>query len=30
MPGQDNDYVFGQLLGLGEEEREQLRKSGVI
>ncbi|MDP2743990.1 MAG: CoA transferase [Dehalococcoidia bacterium] len=30
LPGQDNDYIFGQLLGLGEEERERMRKEGVI
>jgi benzylsuccinate CoA-transferase BbsF subunit len=30
LPGQDNDYVFGQLLGLSEEERERLKGEGVI
>ncbi len=30
LPGQDNDYVFGRLLGVDKEEREQLRREGVI
>ncbi|MFC1901770.1 CaiB/BaiF CoA transferase family protein [Chloroflexota bacterium] len=29
-PGQDNGYVYGQLLGLGESELAGLRENGVI
>ncbi len=29
-PGQDNDYVYGKLLGLGKEEVSDLKKKGVI
>ncbi len=28
--GGSNDYVFGELLGLGASERERLRADGVI
>jgi crotonobetainyl-CoA:carnitine CoA-transferase CaiB-like acyl-CoA transferase len=28
--GEDNDYVFGELLGLGADERDRLRAQGVI
>jgi len=28
--GQDNQYVYGQLLGLSKEEMERLEKEGVI
>ncbi|MCX7912393.1 MAG: CoA transferase [Dehalococcoidales bacterium] len=28
--GQDNDYVYGTLLGLGKAEMEELREKGVI
>jgi crotonobetainyl-CoA:carnitine CoA-transferase CaiB-like acyl-CoA transferase len=28
--GEDNDYVFGRLLGLGEDDINQLSKDGVI
>jgi crotonobetainyl-CoA:carnitine CoA-transferase CaiB-like acyl-CoA transferase len=30
LVGEDNDYVFGHLLGIDEEERAQLREEGVI
>ena len=30
LVGEDNDYVFGHLLGIGEEERAQLVEEGVI
>jgi crotonobetainyl-CoA:carnitine CoA-transferase CaiB-like acyl-CoA transferase len=29
-PGQDNDYVYGKLLGLGEKEMKTLRENRVI
>jgi crotonobetainyl-CoA:carnitine CoA-transferase CaiB-like acyl-CoA transferase len=29
-PGQDNDAVYGELLGLGEDELDALRGEGVI
>jgi benzylsuccinate CoA-transferase BbsF subunit len=29
-PGQDNDYVYGELLGMGEAEVAELKKGGVI
>jgi benzylsuccinate CoA-transferase BbsF subunit len=29
-PGQDNDYVYGKLLGLGDGEIKTLKKKGVI
>ncbi len=28
--GEHNDLVFGDLLGLGEEEMERLRNTGII
>ena len=28
--GEDNSYVFGQLLGLGEQEINELAEEGVI
>jgi hypothetical protein len=28
--GQDNDYVYGELLGLGPDERAGLQAEGVI
>jgi benzylsuccinate CoA-transferase BbsF subunit len=28
--GRDNDYVYGELLGMGEEEMKKLRGNGVI
>ena len=28
--GQDEDYVFGELLGLDRAQREDLEKRGVI
>jgi crotonobetainyl-CoA:carnitine CoA-transferase CaiB-like acyl-CoA transferase len=28
--GQDNDYVFGEILGLSEEERRRLMEAGAI
>jgi benzylsuccinate CoA-transferase BbsF subunit len=28
--GQDNDYVFGDILGIPAEERARLRESGVL
>jgi benzylsuccinate CoA-transferase BbsF subunit len=30
LPGQDNEYVYGGLLGLGEGEIKKLREQGVI
>lgn len=30
LPGQDNDYVYGQLLGLGKAEISKLKKQGII
>jgi benzylsuccinate CoA-transferase BbsF subunit len=30
MPGRDNNYVYGELLGLNEKEMTELRKKGVI
>jgi benzylsuccinate CoA-transferase BbsF subunit len=30
LPGQDNDYVYGELLGLSEAEMAELKKQGVI
>jgi benzylsuccinate CoA-transferase BbsF subunit len=30
LPGQDNDYVYGELLGLSKREINKLRKQGVI
>jgi len=30
FPGQDNDYVYGRLLGLSESEIADLKKNGVI
>ena len=30
LTGQHNDYVFGELLGLGAEEIAELKESGVI
>jgi crotonobetainyl-CoA:carnitine CoA-transferase CaiB-like acyl-CoA transferase len=29
-PGQDNDYVYGELLGISEKERAELKVKGVI
>jgi crotonobetainyl-CoA:carnitine CoA-transferase CaiB-like acyl-CoA transferase len=29
-PGQDNDYVYGKLLGLSNNEMNILKKNGVI
>jgi len=29
-PGQDNDYVYKQLLGMSEEEVIQFREQGII
>jgi benzylsuccinate CoA-transferase BbsF subunit len=29
-PGQDNDYVYGQLLGISQEEMTKLKEKGVI
>jgi benzylsuccinate CoA-transferase BbsF subunit len=29
-PGQDNDYVYGELLGVSEGERAELKQKGVI
>jgi crotonobetainyl-CoA:carnitine CoA-transferase CaiB-like acyl-CoA transferase len=28
--GQDNDYVYGELLGMGEGELVNLKKQGII
>ena len=30
VAGQDNDYVYGQLLGMSEEEVTELRQQGII
>jgi crotonobetainyl-CoA:carnitine CoA-transferase CaiB-like acyl-CoA transferase len=30
MPGQDNDYVYTQLLGMSEDELAELRQQGII
>ena len=30
LPGQDNDYVYGELLGLGKVEMDKLKEQGVI
>ncbi|NQT30905.1 MAG: CoA transferase [Deltaproteobacteria bacterium] len=30
LPGQDNDYVYGQLLGLSDSEMNKLKKQKVI
>ena len=30
LPGQDNDYVYGELLGLSEREMAELKKQKVI
>ena len=30
LPGQDNDYVYRELLGLSEREMAELKKQGVI
>jgi len=30
LPGQDNDYVYGELLGLSEGEMNKLKEQGVI
>jgi benzylsuccinate CoA-transferase BbsF subunit len=30
LPGQDNDYVYGELLGLSDSELAELKKQGVI
>jgi len=30
FPGQDNDYVYGEILGLSESEINKLKKRGVI
>jgi benzylsuccinate CoA-transferase BbsF subunit len=30
LPGQDNDYVYGEILGLSESEINKLKKQGVI
>jgi crotonobetainyl-CoA:carnitine CoA-transferase CaiB-like acyl-CoA transferase len=30
LPGQDNDYVYGELLGLSEGEIDKLKGQGVI
>jgi len=30
LPGKDNDYVYGQLLGLSKREMDNLKKRGVI
>ena len=30
LVGEDNDYVFGELLGLDPDERERLTREGVI
>ena len=30
LPGQDNDYVYGTLLGLSEKEIAAFKKKGVI
>jgi len=30
IKGQDNDYVYGELLGLGENELAELRQNEII
>ncbi len=30
LPGQDNDYVYGELLGIGADKIAELKKGGVI
>ena len=30
LVGEDNDYVFGELLGLDKEELEELSQQGII
>ena len=30
LPGQDNDYVYGKLLGMAEDELAELKKQGVV
>lgn len=30
LPGQDNDYVYGRLLGMSEKEIADLKKNGII
>ena len=30
LPGQDNDYVYGKLLGLSEDELTRLKEQGII
>jgi crotonobetainyl-CoA:carnitine CoA-transferase CaiB-like acyl-CoA transferase len=30
VQGQDNDYVYGQLLGLSRDELTELKKQGII
>jgi crotonobetainyl-CoA:carnitine CoA-transferase CaiB-like acyl-CoA transferase len=30
VPGQDNDYVYGKLLGISEQARKELKEKGVI
>ncbi len=30
LPGQDNQYVFGQILGLSQEEMDRLRQDNII
>ena len=30
LPGQDNDYVYGELLGLSQTEMNKLKEEGVI
>jgi benzylsuccinate CoA-transferase BbsF subunit len=30
LPGQDNDYVYGEILGLSKQEMDNLKKRGVI
>ena len=30
LPGQDNDYVYGQLLGLTKDEMNKLKEAGII
>jgi crotonobetainyl-CoA:carnitine CoA-transferase CaiB-like acyl-CoA transferase len=30
LPGQDNDYVYGELLGMSEGEMAELKKQGLV
>ena len=30
LPGQDNDYVYGELLGMSEGELAELKEQGVV